>query len=228
MVRPGESHQGLVERCRYSRALLVLHTGERRGGHIRSRLWHSDRAATARELKSGARDVKDSVTRQGEAKAEQGKRMVAGTASSAASALGDAAAGLREDSDAPDWLASGFSKAAKQIEDFAGRLENKSLRELAQETRRFARDNPTSFLAASAAVGFAAARFLRAGVEYDDSDDLQNGGFGGVGLSNRSAEASRSRPATVPPQTSSTGSVRDASPTVQSSLQASQTTGEIE
>ena len=71
---------------------------------------------------------------------------------------------------------SAFSSAARKVDDLARRLQDKDVRELASETRGFARDNPTAFLAASAAVGFAAARFMRAGAE--EHDDIPLGSHG--------------------------------------------------
>jgi hypothetical protein len=184
-------------------------------------------AATTRELKSDVQEVKDTAVRQGEAKAEQMKEGVGRTATSAASAIDKAAAELRDDKDAPDWLASGFSSVAKQIEDLAGRLQNKSPRELAGETRRFARNNPTSFLAASAAAGFLAARFLRAGAEYDDDYDV-----GTSGSSDRSSSGSYSDAGTAQAQTSypastaSTGAMRQDETVAQRNLRTATTTGE--
>ncbi|WP_050784747.1 hypothetical protein [Erythrobacter sp. SD-21] len=131
-----------------------------------------NRSAAADELKHDAEDLKETARRQGEAKADQEKQRVGRAATSASSAMQTAADELREDSDAPDWLASGFSGVAREVDSLAHRLQNKSPRELAGETRRFARENPTAFLAASAAAGFAAARFFRAGAEYDDDYDV--------------------------------------------------------
>ena len=131
-----------------------------------------NRTPAGEELKQDVHDLKQTAARQGEAKAEQEKQRVGRAATSASSAMQTAADELRDDSDAPDWLASAFSSVAREVEGLAHRLQDKSPRELAGETRRFARDNPSAFLAASAAAGFAAARFLRAGAEYDDDYDV--------------------------------------------------------
>ena len=127
-----------------------------------------NRPAAADELKHDAENLKETARRQGEARTEQEKQRVGRAATSASSAMQTAADELREDNDAPDWLASAFSSVAREVDSLAHHLQNKSPRELAGETRRFARENPTAFLAASAAAGFAAARFFRAGAEYDD------------------------------------------------------------
>ncbi len=129
-------------------------------------------SSATEELKHDAHDLKDTAAHQAEAKAKQGKARVSRTASSASSAMKTAADELRDDDDAPDWLASAFASVAREVEDLASHLKDRSPRELAGETRRFARDNPGAFLTASAAAGFAAARFLRAGAEYHDDYDV--------------------------------------------------------
>ena len=138
----------------------------------RNRTSSSQHGDVADDLKGDARDLKETATRQGEAKAAEEKDRVGRAAHSASSAMQTAADELQGDDRAPDWLASAFSSVAREVEGLASRLENKSPRELANETRRFARDNPSAFLAASAAAGFAAARFLRAGAEYHDDYDV--------------------------------------------------------
>ena len=138
----------------------------------RNRTSSSQHFDVADDLKGDARDLKETATRQGEAKAAEEKDRVGRAAHSASSAMQTAADELQGDHRAPDWLASAFSSVAREVDGLASRLENKSPRELANETRRIARDNPSAFLAASAAAGFAAARFLRAGAEYHDDYDV--------------------------------------------------------
>jgi hypothetical protein len=94
------------------------------------------------------------------------KQAAVGVAKSATSAIDRAVNALREDDQAPDWLAQGFETAARQIESFAGSIEGKNIDDLRRNVTQFARQNPMTFLAVSAAAGFAAARFLRAGSEY--------------------------------------------------------------
>ncbi len=98
--------------------------------------------------------------------AEGQKKTVTSAARSATAAIDRAASALREDDAAPEWLTRGFESAARQIENFAGSIEGKNVDDLRRSVTRFARENPTMFLAASAAAGFAAARFLRAGSEF--------------------------------------------------------------
>ncbi len=146
----------------------------------------SSGAEVRQELKGDAQKLKNTAEEQGEAKAREGKEQVAKTAHSASSAIDAAADKLRSDDDAPAWLASAFSSAAREIDDLASRLQDKSPRDIARETNRFGRENPTAFLAASAAIGFAAARFLRAGAEYHEGYDVGSSGSGGNARSFRS------------------------------------------
>jgi hypothetical protein len=126
--------------------------------------------------------LKDAARTQAERKAEQQKEGAARTAHSASAAIDTAAEGLRQDADAPQWLASAFSGAARQIDDLANRLQEKSPRDIVAELDRFARQRPMAFLAASAAVGFAAARITRAGLDYqqdgESDDDVSPYGHG--------------------------------------------------
>lgn len=94
------------------------------------------------------------------------KEVVVGAAQSATSALDRAVDALKQDDKAPDWLTKAFETTARQIESLAGSIEGKNLDDIRRNVTRFARENPMAFLAASAAAGFAAARFLRAGSEY--------------------------------------------------------------
>ena len=94
------------------------------------------------------------------------KQAVTGAAHSASSALDRAVEALRKDDGAPDWLTKAFESTARQIEGLAGSIEGKNMDDIRRNVSRFARENPMAFLAASAAAGFAAARFLRAGSEY--------------------------------------------------------------
>lgn len=94
------------------------------------------------------------------------KHAAVGVAQSATSALDRAVEALRNDDGAPDWLTKAFESTARQVETLAGSIEGKNIDDIRRNVSQFARQNPMAFLAASAAAGFAAARFLRAGSEY--------------------------------------------------------------
>lgn len=98
--------------------------------------------------------------------AEGQKAAVTGAAHKASSALDRAVEELRKDDGAPDWLTKAFETTARQIEGLARSVEGKNIDDVRRNVTQFARTNPMAFLAASAAAGFAAARFLRAGSEY--------------------------------------------------------------
>ena len=128
--------------------------------------------AEKEEMKADAKRLKQTAAKQGEAKAKEEKDAVGRVATSTSSAMQTAAEQLRDDSAAPDWFAVVLSGVAREMDRLASRLHDKSPRELAGETRRFAKDNPAGFLAASAATGFAGTRSLCAGTEYHDDIDI--------------------------------------------------------
>jgi hypothetical protein len=126
------------------------------------------------ELKGDALRLKDTARTQAERKAEQQKESAAKTAHSASAAIDTAAEGLRQDADAPQWLASAFAGAARQVDDLANRLHDRSSRDIVAELSRFARQRPMAFLTASAAVGFAVARLARAGLDYQHEGEPEH------------------------------------------------------
>jgi len=135
----------------------------------------SDTASGLREeLGQDTAHLRDTITERARREAETGKTKALGLARPATDALGAAANQLRENPEAPEWMASGLQSLARQIERLAGDLEGRSLDDLGRDASRFARDNPGTFLAASAAAGFAAARLLRAGA--DKKRHAQDGG----------------------------------------------------
>lgn len=129
-------------------------------------------AASAREgslrheLSEDASRLKDAAGHRANREVRDGERKAASAANYAASAIEQAAGSLREDEDAPVWLASALENTARKISGFAGAIEGRSLADMHHDINHFARENPGAFLAASAAAGFAAARFLRAGGAY--------------------------------------------------------------
>ncbi|MEE4199312.1 hypothetical protein [Erythrobacter sp.] len=124
------------------------------------------------EIKQDAEALKDSAKQQAELQAERGRDKAVGAANSASSAIDTAADELRKDEDAPDWMAQMLSSAARQIQQVASELDGKSPQQMLASTQQFGRSNPATFLAASAAAGFAAGRFLRVGAEQHDDIDF--------------------------------------------------------
>ncbi len=118
------------------------------------------------ELKGDADRLKDTAKHRASDEAEKRKSQATKAARSASDALEKAAGELDRDDQAPGWLSSAFRETAKGVDRFAGTVEDRSPEQMGRDVSRFAREHPGSFLAASAAAGFAAARFLRAGADY--------------------------------------------------------------
>jgi hypothetical protein len=134
------------------------------------------------ELKHDAEHLGGTVAERGRQEAETRKNEAAHAVGAASAAFDDAAGDLRADPDVPDWMASALQQAARKIETMASQIEGRSVHDISSQVARFARENPGSFLAASAAAGFAAARVLRAGADHKrhdregvDRDETQGG-----------------------------------------------------
>ncbi|MFA9200913.1 MAG: hypothetical protein ACEQR8_06940 [Cypionkella sp.] len=140
------------------------------------------------EISGDAARLAETAKQKLDQAAEGPKQTVTEAARSATSAIDRAATALREDDAAPDWLAKSFESAARQVENLASSLEGKNLDDLRRSVTSFARQNPMVFLAASAAAGFAAARFLRAGSEFKSHEQSSGGQLGqGFGSSTSGA-----------------------------------------
>ena len=124
------------------------------------------------ELRSDAQKISSTAANRIHSEVDARKGAAADQARSVSSAIERAAGEL--DGGAPNWLKSAFQQSADQVQRFADSLEQKDSREILNEVQSFARERPGTFLAACAAVGFAAARVLKAGGE-------QQGGSGGSG-----------------------------------------------
>ena len=131
------------------------------------------------ELSSDASRLTQTATARAEQAADSGKQQATTTAHALSSAIDKAANALRDDDKAPDWLTSAVEKTAQQIEQLAKTVEGKDITELRRGITDFARQSPIAFLAASAAAGFVAARFLRAGSEYQTHQEQDRQNFAG-------------------------------------------------
>lgn len=147
---------------------------------------------TKEELKADADRLKDTAKHRASEKIEEGKSRATGTARSASDALEKAAGELDRDDNAPSWLSSAFRETAKGIDRFAGKVEGRSPEQMGREISSFAREHPATFLAASAAAGFAAARFLRAGADYEHHQQDGKTGYRGASASTTSSSTSSS------------------------------------
>lgn len=122
------------------------------------------------ELKHDADRLKGTVGARAKEEAESRKGQAVHVAGSASSALNTAAEDLRSNPDVPDWMASALQQSARKIESLAQHVDGRSIDQLGQDVSDFARRSPGTFLAASAAAGFAAARVLRAGMDKKRHD----------------------------------------------------------
>lgn len=127
-------------------------------------------SGVAEELKHDADRLKGTVGARAKDEAENRKGQAVHVAGSASSALNTAAEDLRGNPDAPDWMASALQRTARKIERLASHIDGRSIDQLGGDVSEFARRSPGTFLAASAAAGFAAARVLRAGMDKKRHD----------------------------------------------------------
>lgn len=130
--------------------------------------------STRDELKSDADRLAGSAKERAGEEAEKRTGEAARAAHCTAGALEDAARHLEHADDGPAWIASAFRSAAGTVDEISNRIEGRSAEDLSRDASRFARERPMAFMAASAAAGFAAARFLRAGADYRQHDRTRN------------------------------------------------------
>lgn len=116
---------------------------------------------TRSEMRADAQQLSSTASNRIHSELDARKGTAASQAKSVSSAIDRAAGELDESS--PEWLKSTFQQAARQVQRFADTIEQKDSREIIDDVRTLARDNPGTFLAACAAAGFAAARIFKAG-----------------------------------------------------------------
>jgi ElaB/YqjD/DUF883 family membrane-anchored ribosome-binding protein len=113
------------------------------------------------ELRADAQTVTDTAKERLHSEVDSRKGEAASQAKNLSSALEDAAGKL--DPSTPNWLKSALEQGAHAVQQLAETVEQKDSRQLVSDVQRLARDNPGTFLAGCALVGFAAARVFRAG-----------------------------------------------------------------
>ena len=124
---------------------------------------------TAGELRGDAQQLASSASNRLHSEVDARKGTAANQAKSVSTAFERAAGEL--DQDTPQWLRSAFEQGAAQVRRFADTLEQKDSRQILQDVQTLARQNPGTFLAGCAALGFAAARIFKAGAS--DGSDAQ-------------------------------------------------------
>ena len=113
------------------------------------------------EIRSDVDKLSTSASNRVHSELDSRKGAAAEQAKSVSSAFQRAAGEL--DDGAPQWLKSAFQQGAQHVRRFADTLEQKDSRAILNDIQAMARNNPGAFLAGCAAVGFAAARVLKAG-----------------------------------------------------------------
>lgn len=119
------------------------------------------------EIRSDAERLKNTLADRIHSELDARKGTAATQARSLSSAVGQAADGL--DDGAPQWLRAAFQQGAQYAQRFADSLEQKDSRQVMSDIQDIARNNPGAFIAGCAALGFAAARILKAGAPDDSS-----------------------------------------------------------
>ena len=121
----------------------------------------SEGSGTRSELSGDVQQLGSSAANRLHSEVDARKGGAATQARSLSSAI--ERAGSELDDGAPQWLRSAFQQGATQIQRFADTLEQKDSREILSDVQNLARNNPGTFLAGCAALGFAAARVFKAG-----------------------------------------------------------------
>ena len=108
--------------------------------------------------------IKERIATDGKERIETGKRRAADQIAEIADAID--AAGSQLDASQPT-LAGYASRLAESIGTLSNRLRDESIEELYRDALQLAARNPALFLIGGAALGFAAARFMKASEAYD-------------------------------------------------------------
>jgi len=115
----------------------------------------------AGELRSDAEQLSTSASNRIHREIDARKGTAADQAQSVSSAIQRTASEL--DDEAPQWLKSALQQGAQQVQRLADSLAQKDSRQIMSDIQTMARNNPATFLVGCAALGFAAARILKAG-----------------------------------------------------------------
>jgi hypothetical protein len=128
-----------------------------------------------------AAGVMNQVKQQASSRVNEQKARAAEGLGSVASAIRQASEHLRNENQT---LATYADKAVDQIQLFADRMRDKDPAEMVRDAERFARRNPTAFIAGAFVLGLALARFLKSSGESDfgDHDVHRDSDFGDSGF----------------------------------------------
>lgn len=124
---------------------------------------------SARRLKDSASTVIDRTKQAAVGKAQESVQQLASTVQSATSALRRAADNVEADN---DWLGSVMRKSADTIDSATRSFSDGDITRLVDDVNGFARRQPAIFLGVSFALGFAAARVVKAAMDQQSSSEL--------------------------------------------------------
>ena len=110
--------------------------------------------------------LKDASKARAETEAKRGQRVISDNLRSFADAVDVSAKELSGDK---DWMADGVSRVSDMTNRLASDIDQMSPRQIAGRARSMARGNPGAFLLACGAIGFVAARFLRASSDHAEN-----------------------------------------------------------
>jgi hypothetical protein len=116
------------------------------------------------QLKSDTSEVMDKAKHAGQQRLDSGKQTAAAQVQKVAGVFDQASSQFRQE-DLPKF-AEYASEIGSTIKNFADNLQNRSIDDLVNDTRAFARRNPTMFLLGSIAIGVAVSRFLKASATH--------------------------------------------------------------
>lgn len=140
------------------------------------------------QVQEKAADLKETVSAQATDKLATQKDAASGSLNTVAHAFRQTGDQLREGEQ--QGIAQYVDRAADQIEQFAGYLGGRDIRELARDAEAYARREPALFLGGAFAVGLLAARFLKSsggsgpgstGSNWQSQDDWYGRGASGAG-----------------------------------------------
>ena len=113
----------------------------------------------ADQTKQKAGDLAEQAKQQATSQLDSQKERASSSLNSISKALHDASGTLRDEDQG---AAAGYvNDAANQLEQFADILQNRSVGELLDEAKRYARREPAVFLGGAMVIGLFGARFLK-------------------------------------------------------------------
>ena len=129
------------------------------------------------DVQQKAQDTASTVVQQVQQLAETNvssqKQRVSDTLDAVAQTLRDSGEGVR---DQQPQIASVVDQAAQRVEKFSTFIRDRDVNELVSEAENFARREPLIFLGGALAVGFIAARFVKASSPQSGNGQSRNGG----------------------------------------------------